>query len=330
MVDGGMSTILVAGLAALALSGAVFALLYPYISGERAKDKRVQGISEARTRKMAVQAGDSTSSRKKSVADSLKEIESRKKVKEKITLRLRLQRAGLNMTPRDFYIASAIAGILSGAGAVIGLSAPLMAGIVAAFVGAVGLPRWYLNRLIKKRQNKFLAELANSIDVIVRGVKSGLPINECVQVIARESPEPIASEFREAVEEQKLGVPLADALTRMCERVPLAEVRFLSIVIAIQQQAGGNLSEALGNLSGVLRDRISLQMKVKALSAEAKASAMVLASLPPAVMIMTYLSTPEYILLLFTTTMGNFLLAVAACWMSIGIMIMRKMIDFKF
>lgn len=330
MVDGGNSTILVAGLAALALSGAVFALLYPYISGERAKDKRVQGISEARTRKMAVQSGEAGSSRKKSVADSLKEIESRKKVKEKITLRLRLTRAGLTMSPRDFYIASAISGILSGAGVVVGMSASLMAGFVAAFVGGVGLPRWYLNRLTKKRQSKFLAELANSIDVIVRGVKSGLPINECVQVIARESPEPIASEFREAVEEQKLGVPLADALLRMCERMPLPEVRFLSIVIAIQQQAGGNLSEALGNLSGVLRDRISLQLKVKALSAEAKASAGVLGSLPPAVMIMTYLSTPDYIMLLFKTTMGNFLLAVAACWMSIGLIVMRKMIDFKF
>ena len=97
--------------------------------------------------------------------------------------------------------------------------------------------------------------MANAIDVIVRGVKSGLPLNECLQVIARESPEPLAGEFRDVVEQQRLGVPLGEGLERMSERMPLPEVRFLTIVIGIQQQAGGNLSEALGNLSGVLRDR---------------------------------------------------------------------------
>ena len=116
----------------------------------------------------------------------------------------------------------------------------------------------------------------------------------------------------------------------MCDRLPLAEVRFLSIVIGIQQQAGGNLSEALGNLSGVLRDRLRMQMKIKALSAEAKASAMVLASLPPGVMFMVYLTSPDYIMPLFTTMAGQFMIAVGACWMLTGIMIMRKMINFKF
>ncbi len=115
-----------------------------------------------------------------------------------------------------------------------------------------------------------------------------------------------------------------------CAGVPLAEVRFLTIVIAIQQQAGGNLSEALGNLSGVLRDRFRLQLKVKALSAEAKASAMVLASLPPGVMSMVYMTSPEYITPLFTTTPGKFMLAVGAGWMMCGVLIMRKMINFKF
>jgi len=165
---------------------------------------------------------------------------------------------------------------------------------------------------------------------VVRGVKSGLPLNECLQVISRESPEPLAGEFREVVEQQRLGVPLGECLDRLCERMPLAEVRFLAIVISIQQQAGGNLSEALGNLSGVLRDRFRLQMKVKALSAEAKASAMVLASLPPGVMSMVYMTSPEYITPLFTTTPGKFMLAVGGGWMLTGVLIMRKMINFKF
>jgi tight adherence protein B len=107
-------------------------------------------------------------------------------------------------------------------------------------------------------------------------------------------------------------------------------VKYLAIVISIQQQAGGNLSEALGNLAGVLRDRFRLRMKVKALSAEAKASAFVLASLPPGVMFMVYGASPDYIMPLFSTQTGNFMLLFSACWMLIGVLVMRKMINFRF
>ena len=329
MLDASIAPMVFVGLVALAIAGAVYALIMPYISGEREKDKRVQGVTD-RTRKLGTIGTDQQSSRKKSVADTLKEIDTRSKAKEKVTLRLQLQRAGLQVTPRDFYIASAISGVLSFAVVYIGMQAPIMGGLVAGFLGAMGLPRWFLSKMVKRRQAKFLGELANAIDVVVRGVKSGLPLNECLQVISRESPEPIASEFREVVEQQRLGVPLSEALERMCDRLPLAEVRFLSIVIGIQQQAGGNLSEALGNLSGVLRDRLRMQMKIKALSAEAKASVMVLGSLPPGVMSMVYLTSPDYIMPLFTTMAGQFMIAVGACWMLTGILVMRKMINFKF
>jgi tight adherence protein B len=331
MLSGPLGPYFIAAMIAVAFSGIVFAFVFPYISEDREKDKRVKNVAENRSRKpVASAAGDAPSSRKKSVADSLKEIDSRSKAKEKITLRLRLQRAGLEMTPRDYHIASAICAVVLSGAVLIGTSAPVTAAAVAAFVGGVGLPKYILSKLVKKRQARFVGELANAIDVIVRGVKSGLPLNECLQVIARESPEPLASEFREVVEQQRMGVTLADCLDRLCERMPLAEVRFLAIVIGIQAQAGGNLSEALTNLSGVLRDRFRMAMKVKALSAEAKTSAMVLASLPPGVMIMVYLSSPDYIMPLFTTTMGNFMIAIGACWMSIGVLVMRKMINFKF
>lgn len=332
MLEGDLSPVLMAGMAAIAVAAAVFALAWPYISGERAKDKRVQDVATTRGgRKLGTGAAAETgSSRKKNVAETLKEIETRQKAKEKITLRLRLQRAGIDISPRDFYVASAICGVLLGGAIHTMTSAPLIGVLTAAFVGALGLPRWYLSKATKKRQNKFLSELANAIDVVVRGVKSGLPLNECLGVISRESAEPLAGEFREVIEAQRLGVPLGEALDKMCDRIPLPEVRFLTIVISIQQQAGGNLSEALSNLSGVLRDRFSLQMKVKALSAEAKASAIVLASLPPAVMFMVYLTSPEYIMPLFTTNIGRFMLGVGACWMMTGVLIMRKMINFKF
>jgi tight adherence protein B len=331
MISGGsMGPFMIAALVALAFAGVVFALIFPYISGDREKDKRLQGVTDGKTRKLGTTQVESQSSRKKSVADTLKEIDTRSKAKEKVTLRLQLQRAGLQVSPRDFYIASAICGVLCFATAYIGMQTPLIGAGVAAFIGTMGLPRWYLSKMVKRRQAKFLAEMANAIDVVVRGVKSGLPLNECLQVIARESPEPLAGEFREVVEQQRLGVTLGEALDRMCDRLPLPEVRFLSIVIGIQQQAGGNLSEALANLSGVLRDRLRMQMKIKALSAEAKASAMVLASLPPGVMFMVYLTSPDYIMPLFTTMMGRFMIAVGACWMLTGVLIMRKMINFKF
>ena len=336
MVDPELRQLLIAAMIALGAAGVIFAVIYPYLSGERRKDKRVQVVKDntGKARRVAAasanNASDAANNRKKNVADTLKEMESRQKQKEKVTLRLRLERAGLDMTPRDFYISSLICGVLSGAAVHFGTSSPPLMTLVAIFVGTLGLPRWFLNKLVKRYQAKFISELANAIDVVVRGVKSGLPLNECLQVISRESPEPLAGEFRVVVEEQRMGVPLAEALDRLCGRVPLAEVRFLTIVIAIQQQAGGNLSEALGNLSGVLRDRVRMSLKVKALSAEAKSSAMVLASLPPGVMTMVYMTSPEYITPLFTTTPGKFMVAVGASWMLCGVLIMRKMINFKY
>lgn len=317
-------------LAALAFAGAIYALVYPYFSDDRQKDKRLASVAKARARNIGGASADVQSSRKKSVADTLKEMDDRKKADKKITMGLRLERAGLKVTPRDFYILSATLGVILSGIVYSILELPIGAVIVAAFLGGFGLPRWILGKIIKRRQAKFSAQLANAIDVIVRGVKSGLPLNECLQVIARESPEPLAGEFRNIVEQQRLGVPLADGLERMCERMPLAEVRFLTIVISIQQQAGGNLSEALANLSGVLRDRHMLALKVKALSAEAKASAMVLASLPPGVMTMVYLTSPGYMMPLFTTTVGRFMIAIGAFWMMTGVMVMKKMINFKF
>ena len=325
---------LIAIMSAAAFAAVVFTVMYPYLSGDREKERRIASVTESQAKKVSTRtAADIAASRKKQVSETLKDIETRQKAKEKVTLRLKLQRAGLSPEPRNFWIASAVSGLICAALAFTLLpnSAVLsLAVMLAAFVGTFGLPRFVLAKMIQRRQRKFLNELANSIDIVVRGVKSGLPLNECLQLISRESPEPIASEFKEVVEQQRVGVPLTEALDRMTLRMPMPEVKFLAIVIAIQQQAGGNLSEALANLSGVLRDRIRMAMKVKALSAEAKTSAMVLASLPPAVMFMVYGTAPDYIMPLFTTRTGNLFLMAGLFWMGCGVLVMRKMINFKF
>ncbi len=330
-----MLQIVLGAVIAISAGVAIFMFVNPYLSGELQRDKRLQGVTEQRGKRGAAvrTRDDELQSRRKQVADTLREIEDRQKAREKITLRLRLQRAGLDVTPNAYWIASGVAGVSIGIATF--LSTPGMAqgpliSLAAAFVGGFGLPRWVLGVMTKKRQNKFTNEFANAIDVIVRGVKSGLPLNECLGIISRESPSPIREEFTEIVEQSRVGVPLSECFERTMQRLPLPEMKFFAIVIGIQQQAGGNLSEALGNLSGVLRDRKRLTMKVGALSAEAKASAAVLGSLPFIVMSMVYITTPNYILLLFTTKVGQFMLMAAATWMTFGILVMRKMINFKY
>jgi len=332
MSDAEMMQMLAAALAAFAAAGVAYALFYPYFSGEREKEERMRGIVEPRSRD-ASSVLEQAAARRKSVADSLKEMEAKQKAAKKVTLRIMIQQAGLSIKPRTFWLLSLLCGVIS-ATLVLTLLPPgitrMFLAVVIGLVGVFGLPRWILNKLINRRRDKFIREFPNAIDIVVRGMKSGLPLNECLAIIARESQEPLAGEFREVIEQQRVGVTLSEALERLTTRMPLAEVRFLAIVIAIQQQAGGNLSEALGNLSGVIRDRFHLKMKVKALSAEAKASALVLASLPPGVMLMVYGSSPGYIAPLFNTTMGNFALLASGFWMLMGVLTMRKMINFKF
>lgn len=336
MSDAGMMPLLTALVAAVAIAAIVYAVMYPYIAADRMKDKRVASVSEQRSKVISSRsAADLAASRKKQVAESLKDIESREKARQRLTLRLRLEQAGLDIEPRTYWMASAACGVVytlvsmhflpDSAAA---LTPILM--VVSMLVGGFGLPRFVLSKITARRQKKFLAELANAIDVIVRGIKSGLPLNECLVVIAKESLEPLAGEFQNIIEQQRVGVSLGEAMERLTRRVPLPEVKFLAIVIAIQQQSGGNLAEALTNLSTVLRDRFKMQMKVKALSAEAKASAMILGALPPGVMFMVNASSPEYIGPLFATRTGNLFILVGLVWMSIGIMVMRKMINFKF
>ncbi|HEY0300021.1 MAG TPA: type II secretion system F family protein, partial [Rhizomicrobium sp.] len=268
--------------------------------------------------------------KRKNVQAMLKEIENKSAQKKaKVTLRQRLERAGLaNVSERTFWIASGVLGVVlallcfvSGQG--------LLVVALAAFTGGLGLPRWVLNFLKARREKSFTNEFANAIDVIVRSVRSGLPTNEALRIVARELPDPCGAEFGRLCEGLKVGVTLDQGVKKMYESMPTPEVAFFGIVMTIQQKSGGNLSEALGNLSAVLRDRKRLTGKIKAMSSEAKASAGIIGSLPPGVMGIVYLTTPDYISLLFTERMGNLMLAGSAIWMGLGIAVMRKMINFK-
>ncbi len=280
--------------------------------------------------KRQTSAIDGAAQKRKQVQDSLKEMEERQKAERKksLTLRARLEQAGLKWSPVQFWIFSGIlGGIAVAATFVTGQNILLV--IAAGVVGGLGLPRWYLGMARTRRQKKFTANFADALDVIVRGIKSGLPLNECLKIIAREGETPVKEEFQILIEGIAVGVDTDEGLRRMLRRMPLPELNFFAIVLAIQSKTGGNLAEALSNLSGVLRARRMMREKVAALSSEAKASAMIIGSLPPGVAAMVSVISPEYIAPLFTTSIGQLVLLGGVSWMAIGVFIMRQMINFK-
>ena len=179
-------------------------------------------------------------------------------------------------------------------------------------------------------KSRFLDQFPDAVDVIVRGIKAGLPLLDGLKLIAAEAQEPVRSEFRSIIETQTIGIPIGEACLKLYERVPLPEANFFGIVVSIQQRAGGNLSEALGNLSRVLRDRKKMKAKIQAMSMEAKASAEIIGALPPAVMTLVYITSPQYISVLWTEPLGRMMLVGCAFWMSMGVLVMRKMINFDF
>lgn len=318
-----MQQLLVAGLAFIAVGGLGVAFLEPILTGANRAEKRQANLSESRSRRKAI---EDTGMRRKQIADSLKELEQRKQAK-KLTLEQRCQQAGVNWTRKTFILVSIGCGL--GLAFVLFLITrqPLLAlgGLIA---GGMGLPNWLLKRMALKRQKKFMEEFPNAIEAIVRGIKSGLPINDCFRLIATETREPLKGEFRTVVEAQTMGISIADACEKIYDRIPLSEVNFFAIVIQIQSKSGGNLGEILMNLSKVIRDRKKLRDKVDAMSMEAKSSAMIIGALPFLVGGLVYMGSPDYISLLWTTKAGQIGLGACFAFMGVGILTMRKMINF--
>ena len=318
-----MGLILAAMLVVLLGGGAVMA----FAGGNDRSKARVAALTKPDARLGKTDPG---AQRKRNMQAALKEFEKKQAEKKPtITLRRRLDQAGLFETsPRTFWLVSGGFGLAVALLCLVEQQGVIIVAL-AGFSAGLGLPRWVLGFLKRRREKKFTADFANAIDVIVRSVKSGLPTSDALRIVAQEFRDPVGGEFKKLVEGIKVGLTVEQGLKKMYESMPTTEVSFFGIVMTIQQKTGGNLSEALGNLAGVLRDRKRLQGKIKAMSSEAKASAMIIGSLPPGVAGIVYLTTPDYISLLFTERTGNLLLAGCVIWMSLGIAVMRKMINFK-
>jgi tight adherence protein B len=314
-------------LAATALGGLAWVFLYPSLSGQNKAEARRSSV--ARPEPTARQADKNQRSRREQVEGTLKELDARRQKEKKVALGTRITQAGLTWSTQKFWI---ISGVLAAAAFMLAFIAGggLLGAGGLAFAAGFGLPRWILGYLKKRRETAFLKALPDAVDVIVRGIKAGLPLFESIKVVAADAPEPLKGEFLAIIETQAIGMPLGEACARLFERMPLPEANFFGIVVAIQQKSGGNLSEALGNLSKVLRDRKKMREKIQAMSMEAKASAGIIGSLPPVVMALVWLTTPDYIALLWTHQTGQLMLVACLTWMTIGILVMKKMINFDF
>ena len=321
-----VNSILLAALVTCAVGAGLYAIALPLMSGNSRAEKRHAAIVASTGRRPTAARTVDSAQRRKQVTESLKDLEQRNKSK-KVSLDGKLAQAGLDISRERYLVFCAVAAILGGA-AVFFLSGNLFLVPAGLLVGGFGVPNWVLSFLRKRRITKFVAEFPNAMDVIVRGVKSGLPLADCVRIIATEASEPVKGEFRQIVETQSMGLSISEAIGRMVERVPVTEANFFSIVIAIQSKSGGSLAESLANLSKVLRERKKMKGKVSAMAMEAKASAAIIGALPFMVAFLVYMSNPQYLRLLWTTTAGLMVISGAGCWMLIGIFVMKNMINF--
>ena len=308
--------------------GSTFVYQFHYGPGARLR-KRVNVILDPDAAAGGGTADKAGASQRRAIQAKLKELEAAGKASKRFVLRQKILQSGLTMPVSRFYLINVAVGIAGGAGfAIFWPDLYFIAPIVAIPVGFF-LPTFVLGFLAGRRQKKFTSQFADAVDVIVRGIQSGLPIGECMKIIGRESPDPVGSEFRLFTEAQKLGLTTEEAMERAIERMPTAELKFFAIVLNINAQTGGNLAETLGNLSNVLRARKAMADTIRIKSSEAMSTAMIIGSLPFCIMGMLFVMSPEYVMLLFTETMGHYFLYAGGGLMAVGSFVMKAMCNLK-
>jgi len=321
-------TVLIAILGFVTIAGIGLALTGSETGSAKAS-KRAQTLAKTRARESGglKNDGQTPEQRRAQIMKSLKEQE-RQARKASISIGARMVHAGLPEQPQIYWMICGGVGLVA-ATLALALKQPLLIVMGAAFGGGLGLPMWVLGALGDMRFKKFTAAFPDAMDIIVRGVKSGMPLQDCLRIIGTESAEPLGGEFKRMKESLAMGIGIEQALDKMYSRVPTQEVRFFAIVLAIQAKTGGNLAEALSNLSAVIRARKMMREKVNALSGEAVASAAIIGSLPPVVIVIISLASPLYMQPMFTTPKGHTMLGIGVAVMAFGVFVMRKMINFK-
>jgi tight adherence protein B len=243
-------------------------------------------------------------------------------------LAVRLNRTGKNWTVSQ-YVYSSIGLALGVAVVVFILSrAPILSLGLGLFVGA-GIPHFVVGFLINKRTNAFISKFPDGIELLVRGLRSGLPVTETLQIVSTEVPGPVGYEFKAVIDRIKVGKTMEDALQDTADKLGIAEFNFFTITLAIQRETGGNLAETLSNLAEVLRKRGQMKLKIRAMSSESKASAYIVGSLPFLVFGAIMYINPKYMSTFFTDDRLIVTGLGAGVWMGLGVFIMAKMVSFE-
>ena len=324
-----LAPIAIAVLAMIVVGALGFALAPSAMGGGRAQQRLKTFKGDIRVNRLEENASRSRDQRRKELQQTLKNQTAALNQKKRVNLKQLLFQAGMATKPAVFIRNSVILGIVAFIVLILVQVPIYFAPVFAVAIGYL-LPRVYVSRKRRKYQDMFLDELPNAVEAIVRGVKTGLPLNDSMRVVAKDAKEPVKSEFARVLDQQSVGMSMTEAVAVLLDRVPLPEVNFFVVVITVQQQAGGNLSEALGNLAKVLRNRKKMKQKIKAMSSEAKASAGIIGSLPFAVGILVSLTSPTYLAPLFVTPLGNIWLGIGVIMLSAGVFVMSKMVKFDY
>jgi len=243
-------------------------------------------------------------------------------------MRARLAATGRRISLGEYVLASFV--VFAGAtGGFMYFGFALLPSLLFGLGVGLGLPHMVIGFLVKRRRNKFIMLLPEAIDLIVRGLRSGLPITESMKIVGQEIPDPVGSEFRSIVESYGIGMTLEQALWAVAERIGVSEFRFFAISLSVQQETGGNLTETLENLGNILRRRKQMKLKIKAMTGEARASAAILGLLPFIMFGAIMFIHPDYGMVLITTARGHVLLGGGLTSMAIGIGTMFKMTKFE-
>jgi tight adherence protein B len=321
---------LLIGLLAMVTVGALGFALVPSLLGNNRADKRRKALQgDLRVARLENDTNRTREQRRKAVQAALRQQNEALNSRRRLSLAQLLFQAGMTMKPAVFIRNSVILGIGVFVALVL-VQVPIYLAPVFALAAAYLLPRFYVGQKRKKYQSRFLDELPNAVEAVVRGVKTGLPLNDSMRVVAKDAREPVKSEFGRVLDQQQIGMSMTEAVAVMLDRVPLPEVNFFVVVITVQQQSGGNLSEALGNLAKVLRNRRKMKQKIKAMSSEAKASAGIIGSLPFVVGILVSVASPAYLAPLFTSTLGHIWLGIGVVMLSAGVFVMNRMVQFEY
>jgi tight adherence protein B len=274
----------------------------------------------------------------KQARQALRKSDADRKMTDKMVLRWlpnpaalqdRLERTGVNISIGDYVlICAGIAGLVSLVLLVlVDLALPI--GLLGGAAAGLGLPHIWVGRKVTKRIDKFNSIFPDALDLMVRALRSGIPIQEAIANASNEMGEPVGGIFRRVQQEMRVGVPLEEAFWRVAESIKVAEFNFLIIAMSIQRETGGNLAETLGNLSTLLRERRQMKLKIRAFSSEARATALIMGSLPFVLGLVLFLLNPDYMSTMFSDPRGLTMLGIAGASMSIGIFIIKRMASFE-